>query len=78
MFCSEVLYFKRTSKGKLMNYKDRRRDRLRVGGQSIIEYLVLLVVVAIASLIFAAQNLSNHKLNLFAGYMERAKAQMQP
>jgi len=52
---------------------------LRIGGQSIIEYLLILVVVAIASMLFAKNFLydSSGKFKLFVGYVDRARELMQ-
>ncbi|MEK6528872.1 MAG: hypothetical protein AABZ36_08340 [Nitrospirota bacterium] len=46
--------------------------RLRFGGQSMIEYLVLLVIVAIVSIAFVPKI-----PRLFTGYVASAKGQMQ-
>lgn len=53
--------------------------KLRAGGQSIIEYLLILVVVAIASMLFAKNFLydSSGKFKLFIGYVEHAKGAMR-
>ena len=53
--------------------------RLLVRGQSVIEYLLILMVVAVASIVFARNFLydSNGKFRLFIGYVENAKARMR-
>ena len=53
--------------------------KLRVGGQSIMEYLLILVVVAIASIAFAKNVLydKDGKFKFFNEYFTNAKAYMQ-
>lgn len=54
-------------------------NRLRSAGQSIVEYLVILAVVAIASIVFARNFLydSDGRFRLFAGYVASAKGAMR-
>lgn len=52
-------------------------EKLRTKGQSIIEYVVLLVIVAVASLIFTTKFLVSGELNLFAGYVANATGAMR-
>lgn len=48
-----------------------------LGGQSIIEYIVILVVVAILALAFTAKFLTSGKLNLFTGYVQSSTEKMR-
>lgn len=50
-------------------------NRLRLGGQSLIEYVVILAIVAIISIIFA---LNDNIPDLFTGYVEDAREAMKP
>jgi len=51
--------------------------KLRSKGQSIIEYLVLLVIVAVASVAFTVKFLKSGELKLFAGYVANATGAMR-
>lgn len=51
--------------------------KLRAAGQSIIEYVVILVIVAVVSVIFTANFLTSGRLNLFTGYVQNATGAMQ-
>lgn len=51
--------------------------KLRAAGQSIIEYVVILVIVAVASLWFLDTFLKPGGLNLFSGYVANATGAMQ-
>lgn len=48
-------------------------DKLRLGGQSIIEYTVILAIVAIISILFVPKI-----PRLFTGYEEDAREAMKP
>ncbi len=50
-----------------------------VGGQSVIEYVIILAVVAIVSIVFTKNFLYDKKgkLNLFVGYVTNAQGAMR-
>lgn len=48
-------------------------NRLRLGGQSLIEYVVILAIVAIISIYFVPKI-----PHLFTGYVEDAREAMKP
>ncbi len=52
-------------------------EKLCAEGQSIIEYVVILVIVAVASVIFTGTFLTSGRLNLFTGYVENATGAMR-
>ncbi len=53
--------------------------KLCIDGQSVIEYLLILAIVAIVSIVFAKNFLYDNKGNfkLFIGYVENAKGAMR-
>ncbi len=52
--------------------------KLRMDGQSIMEYVIILSIVAIASLAFAAKFLASQENNLlFSGYVASATGKMK-
>lgn len=51
--------------------------KLRADAQSIIEYTILLVIVAVVSLVFVNRFLRSGELKLFSGYVADVKNRMR-
>ena len=62
-----------------MSNRGRKVKKAGIAGQSVIEYLIILVVVAVLSIIFAKTFLydADGKFILFAGYVAKSTETMK-
>jgi len=62
-----------------MSNRGRKVKKAGIAGQSVIEYLILLVVVAVLSIAFAKNFLYDPygKFKLFAGYVAKSTEKMK-